>query len=313
MKNNKGFTILELLIAIFISIILMSAIYYTYTTFFMGIKSERVNVEQEIEKVVSLELLRLDLEHLGYGVGKNCSGADYTIYEINNNDISNLLKIRSTLNNSRNSTIGWRICRNGTLIKNEIEESNNNFVYVDENGCVIETVDNGTCSSGTGVFVGYPFDSGATGCNFNGRNFCSEIKYYLSNTNLPKNCHPDTYNLLRKVNNGVGQPLMSCIADIKITVDMDTDGDGKIDLKDVDDVSSYTATELRAYTKKINVYILYQEATPSNPNFEFKNYQTDSNGNYLEVDGVKLYLPSNFEKYKWKAIKLSVKPMSIIR
>ncbi len=309
MKNNKGFTILELLIAIFISIILMSAIYYTYTTFFMGIKSERVNVEQEIEKIVSLELLRLDLEHLGYGVGINCSGTDYRIYEINNNDISNLLKIRSTLNNSNNSTIGWKICKNGNEIKKEMEKSNNNIVYVDENGCVIGTVNDGSCPSGTSVYIGYPYDTGATGCG----GFCTEIVYYLSNTNLPKNCHPDTYNLLRKVNNGTGKPLLSCIADMKITVDMDTDGDGKIDLKDIDDVSSYTADQLRAYTKKINVYVLYQEATPSDPNFRFTNYQTDSNGNYLEVDGVKLYLPSNFEKYKWKAIKLSVKPMSIIR
>ncbi len=308
MVNRKGFSILELLIAIFISLILMSAIYYTYTTFFMGIKSERVNVEQEIEKIVSLELLRLDLEHLGYGVGINCSGTDYRIYEINNGDITNLLKIRSTLNNTNNSTIGWRICRDGNLIKNEIEESNNNIVYVNENGCVVGTVSDGSCPS-TGFLVGYPYDTGATGCD----GFCSEILYYLSNTNLPKNCNPNTYNLLRKVNNGTGQPLMSCIADIKITVDMDTDGDGKIDLRDVDDVSTYSPDQLRAYTKKINVYILYQEATPSDPNFRFKNYQTDSDGEYIDVDGIKLYLPSNFENYKWKAIKLSVKPMSIIR
>jgi len=311
MKNNKGFSILELLIAIAISIILMSAIYYTYTTFFMGIKSERVSVEQEIEKIVGLELLRLDLEHLGYGVGRNSAGSDYIIYEIDNSN--HKLKIRTTLNNSNNSTIGWRICRNGNLLKNEIEGTNNNFVYVDENGYVKSILTDGSCPSDTGVFIGYPFDSNATGCNFNGTNFCSEIIYSLSNSNLPKNCNPHTYNLLRKVNNGTGKPLLSCVADIKFTVDLDTDEDGTVDLKDLDDTSTYTAYQLRTYTKKINIYILYQEATPPDPKFQFKNYQTDSDGSYIEIDGQKLYLPTGFERYKWKAIKISVKPMSIIR
>ena len=316
MKSNKGFSILELLIVIAISIILMSAVYYTYTTFFMGIKSERVNVEQEIEKVVSLEILRLDLEHLGYGVGKNSSG-DYKIYELDNTkDINNgkpYLLIRTTINNTRNETIGWRICRNGNLLKNEIDGTNNNFVYVDDNGYVKYILTDGSCPSDTGVFIGYPFDSGATDCNFNGTNFCSEIKYYLSNSSLPKNCNPNTYNLLRKVNNGTGQPLLSCVADIKFTVDMDTDGDGTIDTKDVDAISSYTEDQLRSYTKKINVYILYQEATPPDNKYRFKNYTSDGTGNYMEIEGIKLYLPNDFERYKWKVIKISVKPMSIIR
>ena len=318
MKNNKkGFTILELLIAIFISIILMAAVYYTYTTFFMGVKSERVNVEQEIEKIVSLELLRLDLEHLGYGIGKNPSGSDYKIYDFNNTKNipdSPYLLIKTTLNNSNDNTIGWRICRDGRAIKTELEGSNDNFVYIDDTGYIKYLTTSGDCPSGNlVVYVGYPFDSNSIDCEYGGTNFCSVIKYYLSNTNLPKNCNPNTYNLLRKVNNGTGQPLLSCIADIRFTVDMDTNKDGKIDLFNVDDISSYTASELREYTKKMNVYILYQEATPSDPNYKFTNYQTDSSGNYIEIDGIKLYLPSNFEKYKWKAIKVSVKPLSIIR
>lgn len=315
MKTNKGFTILELLIVMAIAIILMAAVYYTYSTIFTGIKSERVSVEQEIEKIVGLELLRLDLEHLGYGVGK--SSPDYRIYELDNRkDVSHgkpYLLIRSTLNNSNNSTIGWRICKKGKKVKEQIEGSNNNFVYLDDYGNVKFIVTNGSCPYSLNFLLGYPFDTNATGCNFKGTNFCSEIRYYLSNLNLPVNCHPNTYNLLRKVNNGTGQPLLSCVADIKFTVDMDTDQDGKIDLRDVDDVSTYTPLNLRAYTKRVNVYILYQEATPPYKNYEFTNYQTDSKGNYMDVNGIKLYLPPNFKRFKWRTIKISVKPMSIIR
>ena len=312
-KNTKGFSIFELLIAIVISIILMSAVYYTYTTFFMGIRSEQTSIEQEIEKIVGLELLRLDLEHLGYGIGKK-SPNDYRLYDIDNNN--HILIIRATLNNSNDNTIGWQICRKNYLVKREIEGTNNDFVYIDENGYVIDVKqNNGNCPfNNLYTYIGYPFDKNATGCDFNGTTFCTEITYYLSDTNLPKICNPNTYNLLRKVNNDTGRdPLLSCVADIKFTVDIDNNNDGKIDLRDIDDISSYSAENLRAYTRRINVYILYQEATKPNPNFEFKNYQTDSQGAYMELDGQKLYLPSNFKNYKWKIIKISVKPMSIIR
>ncbi|RUM60965.1 MAG: hypothetical protein DSY66_03120 [Persephonella sp.] len=357
MKNNKGFSILELLIAIAISIILMSAIYYTYTTFFMGIKSERVSVEQEIEKIVGLELLRLDLEHLGYGVGINPYESDYKIFEINNNGKE--LIIRTTLNNTRNETIGWRICKvkkekKGNYVafkKDYLEKNNNNFVYVndkgvvsylyygkdkkiyDRNGTVIcdDKSSNNKCPNNCpkgddaiGVFIGYPFCCGSNcngnckGCNFGGIYFCTEVKYSLSepnSPNLPKNCHPNTYNLLRKVNDDNGKPLLSCVADIKFTAEV-LDKNGKVvTINDTSDTNlDSNEIETLRTVKKINVYILYQEATPPDPKYRFKEYDgTDSKGSYIEVDNQRLYLPSNFERYKWKVIKLSVKPMSVIR
>jgi type IV pilus assembly protein PilW len=43
------------------------------------------------------------------------------------------------------------------------------------------------------------------------------VRYYLSNTNLPKECAPGTFNLLKQVNpDTVAQPIASCIAVFRV-------------------------------------------------------------------------------------------------
>jgi len=309
--NNKGFSLIEVLITIVIVLALLSGGLYVYSKFLKGFFSEGQTTEKYIEKLVALELMRLDLEHVGYGVGKNIDpDNDYRIYDFDNDQRT--LTIHSTLNNSDNTTIGWRICSEGDVATEKLEAPNSNFVYVNSNGFVSSVVTDGSCPS-TGDYVGYPFEDGAIACDYGGINFCTEIVYYLSNTNLPKNCNPNTYNLLRKVNSKPGgDPLFSCVADIKFTVDLDTNSDGVIDVFNSDtNTSVLTPKNLREQTKKITVYILYQEALNSEE--EFKEDGIDGNGAYVERDGIKLYLPNDYKNYRWKVIKLSVKPMSIIK
>ncbi|MFZ8863261.1 MAG: PulJ/GspJ family protein [Thermocrinis sp.] len=43
------------------------------------------------------------------------------------------------------------------------------------------------------------------------------VRYYLSNTNLPKECAPGTFNLLKQVNgDAVAQPIASCVAVFRV-------------------------------------------------------------------------------------------------
>ncbi|WP_457621472.1 PulJ/GspJ family protein [Persephonella sp.] len=310
--RNKGYSLIEVLITLFIVSLILSAAYFTYVSIFKSMKGESESVELQMEKIVGLELLRLDLEHVGYGIGKPLTiGTDYLIIE-SINDGKELL-IRSTLNNTNNSTIGWVLCNNNAgndPVLVELEAPNDNLVFVDNEGFVAGSVNDGLCPS-DGILIGFPFDPASTGCG----GTCSEIIYYLSNTNLPSHCHPQTYNLLRKVNNAPGgNPLLSCVADFKFTVDLDRNEDNVVDLRDQIIDNTLSPAELRLQLKKINVYLLVQEGG-FNPDYEFKNYSSDSDGNYITVNGIKLYLPdsSDFKHYRWKVIKLSVKPMSIIK
>jgi type IV pilus assembly protein PilW len=310
-KDNKGFSLIEVLITIFIVLALLAGGVYVYTKFLKGFFTEGETTEKHIEHKVALEIMRLDLEHVGYGVGKHPIPAnDYRIYDFDNDNKT--LTIHSTLNNSDNTTIGWKICYNGDDAVVKLEAPNNNFVYVNTDGYVTEVRNDGNCPA-TGEYIGYPFEDDVIACQFNGANFCSEIVYYLSNANLPTKCNPNTYNLLRKVNNKTGgDPLFSCVADVKYTVDLDTNLDGKIDVYNSDTNTSVLSTaDLRNQTKRISVYILYQEAF--DPEGEFKEDGIDSDGAYVQRDGIKLYLPDGYKNYRWKVIKLSVKPMSIIK
>ncbi len=67
-RRNSGFTILELMIALAIVMLVLAAA----TTFFIGTvrqyKIQTKIVETNIEGVLGLELLRQDLESLGFGV-----------------------------------------------------------------------------------------------------------------------------------------------------------------------------------------------------------------------------------------------------
>ncbi|WP_457623150.1 PulJ/GspJ family protein [Persephonella sp.] len=311
--NKKGYSLVEVLITLFIVSLILGAAYFTYISIFKGMKEESESVELQMEKIVGLELLRLDLEHTGYGVGKPKTTGDYRILETKAMTPRDGLLIRSTLNNTNNKTIGWVLCNNSggnDPIRDETSAPNDNYVFIDNEGYIVATVNDGLCPNDD-LLIGFPFDSASTGCD----NTCTEILYYLSNTNLPSHCNKKTYNLLRKVNNsGGGNPLLSCVADFKFRVDLDTDLDNVVDLKNQQLTNSISPTDLRYQLKKIHVYILIQEGG-FNPDYEFKNFNSDSDGKYIPIDGVKLYLPNtpDFKHYRWKAIKMSVKPMSIIK
>ena len=67
-RRNSGFSILELMIALAIVMLVLAAA----TTFFIGTvrqyKIQTKIVETNIEGVLGLELLRQDLESLGFGL-----------------------------------------------------------------------------------------------------------------------------------------------------------------------------------------------------------------------------------------------------
>ncbi len=298
---RKGFSLIEALITLIIVSILTSAVYYTYTTLFRGAKSSSESTEQQIEKSIGLELLRLDLEHAGYGIAK-----DATDLILQWNSGSSTLTIRSTINNTNQSTIGWVLCVNGIMSDARKDTTNNNLVFIDastEN--YSSAVTTGLCPA-SGIHIGFPFQTGANACNVGGTNTCNTITYSLSNTNLPDHCHPNTFNLLRAVNSGSGNPVLSCVADFEVRFDLDTNADGKINCSSdscLTDVLPANNNAIRTQVKNIHVYLLIQEGG--------LNKEYVYSGGNPTIDGITLQLPPNHQHYKWKAYKISVKPLGM--
>ena len=300
--KSRGFSILELLITIVIVALIMSAAYYTYTTIFRGMKEESESTELQMEKIIGLELLRLDLEHAGYGVGNTSD----KIIEWNNG-----LIIRSTLNNSNQDTFGWVICReisgSSNMIRDERKKTSASMVFIDTSTGNYITVANSCPVKGSdGIYIGFPIQSNADSCDVGGTKTCNTITYSLSTDQPLSHCNPNTRNLLRKINSGTGIPVLSCVSDFAVSFDIDDNEDGIPDRTEVCKGSSTCNiptdnNAIRNQVIRINFYAVMQEGG-LNKDYYYRG------SNPITIDGITLNLPSDYLHYRWKVIKLTVKP-----
>ena len=61
-RNERGFTLIELVIAMTILTIVMALSAKTFRTLVHGSAAQKASTETELGKIVGLELIRLDLE-----------------------------------------------------------------------------------------------------------------------------------------------------------------------------------------------------------------------------------------------------------
>ena len=297
MRAKQGFTLVELLVTIVITLILLTAIYAAYLKLLKGFKLESASSKKQTEIFTGTELLRLDLEHAGFGISTN-----ETSPVIEWNSANKTLVIRSTLNNTNKKTIGWALvdCSNGTpyILTGNIDNSAE-VVFLDSNKNFISTGNLTSCPANK-ILLAFPYDKNVSnGCSVQ---YCNKIEYKLSQNQNLSQCNPNTKNLLRAVGNSSGTPILTCVADFKVTFDYDSNGDGKISAGERNQTFSSFSCLFNDCKKLggINVYLLVQEGR-KDVNYRFTGSTT--------IDGISLSLPSGYEHYRWKVIKISVKPM----
>ncbi|EDP73447.1 hypothetical protein, partial [Hydrogenivirga sp. 128-5-R1-1] len=306
--------------------------YFTYIKLLKGFKSESEKISSQIESLVGLEVLRLDLEHLGYGISN-----DETNLILSWDSTNKELILRSTLNNTNSSTRGYILtkCNAGTLDVNYDgrEDKTNPYVSVldTENWNFFDTgqvvnntisLNSQTCSN-TKVYVAFPirdvvYNGTSNGCLVS---YCEQITYTLSNANLISRCNPGTYNLVRRIGtaNTGGEPILNCVSDWKITVDIDLDGNGVIDSTetdltfnnlDVDLNGTIENSEIRNNLKAVNVYILIQDGK-YDPEYTYTQVSNCGADKCVSINGELLKLPANYIHYRWKPLKIKIKPMDL--
>ncbi len=323
--NKKGFTIVEVLVTLFILGLVLYTAYLTYIKLLKGFKSESEKISSQIESLVGLEILRLDLEHIGYGIPVN-----ETNPIIAWDSSTKTLTIRSTLNNTNEITRGYLVafCNSGNLeirydgretasasfVSIMNSETKEYFDYGEISGIGISP-DSGTCTSNK-VYLAFPIrkevadnTGGANGCSVSR---CELITYTLSNSNLIDRCNINTYNLIRRVGGSTtGEPVLNCVADWALTFDIDTNGNGIIDSGEENQTTLPTSnSDIRTKLKAINVYILIQEGK-YDPEYTYSQAVTCGSNMCVEVNGVNLTLPSDYENYRWKPLMIKVKPMNL--
>ncbi len=306
-KNNRGFTLVELLVTMFIIVLVLGASYITYINLLKGFKGESKEVESQIEKLVGLELIRLDLEHAGLGIG-----VDQIDLPIEWDGTT--LTIRSTINNANKKTFGWLMvdCSSGSwptdFLDTRGDTSNTNIVFLDASSKFFVANSTSLACPDSGVYLGFPVQNSVASGSGNGcsTQWCNIITYSLSSTQSIQSCNPNTFNLLRRtggnaINNTGGTPVLTCVADFQVRFDLDTNGDNIVDSENTSTLPT-TPDLLRSQLKRINLYLLVQEGK--------KDMKFNFTGS-TSIDGITLNLPEDFQHYRWKVIKISVKPMDL--
>ncbi len=323
--SRKGVTLIELLVVLIIVGLILGAVYATYINLLKGFKKGTEATASEVENLVGLEVLRLDIEHMGYGLPDSESKP---IVEWDSS--SKRLVLRSTLNNTSESTIGYLIakCESGELniqIDGR-EDSSANYVSILQasskdflskgtvSGSKISLPSGVSCSNGE-IYIAFPvrdtvYNGSSNGCSVG---LCEEIVYELSASNLISRCNVNTYNLVRRLGTSstTGEPVLNCVADWKVTFDIDQNDNGILESTETD-LSSPPSTneDIRDKLKRVNIYLLVQEGR-YDPDYTFSQVTNCGSNKCVAIGGIELKLPSGYENYRWKAIKLSVKPMGI--
>ncbi len=300
---RKGITLVELLIVIAIIVVFFGIIYKVYTQTVKTSTQQSYVLKTQLETLTGLELLRLDLEHAGYGISK-----DETSNIIEWDKSSRRLVIRSILNNTNSKTQNWALvdCSSGSpkiLSSGGNIEKKQPVVYLDLDKSFVANSNLSTCPKNS-LLLAFPYEGNiSSGCL---KQFCNKITYKLTNiTNSVSVCNPNTKNLTRAVGNSNGFPLISCIADFLVTFDYDKNGNGIIESNERNqDLSTFSCNYKDCFKlKQINIYLLIQEGK--------KDLSYECSGN-TTIDGISLQLPPDYQHYRWKVIKLSIIPMEFV-
>lgn len=213
--KNKGFTIIELLVILAIISIISLTLLRLFQFILNSFDKEYKKLVSQLEFISALELLRVDLNHAGYGIAKNL---DINVFDW---DSSNkILIIRSSINITNRKTRGWLLidCRNGKFkveIDNREEKLlNQSLVFTDINKNFIANGKYGNCPNHS-IMVAFPVDKNHTFCN---SQYCYEIKYRFVK---PKNktCENGNYRLIRSVNKSYGETIINCIRNPQVNID----------------------------------------------------------------------------------------------
>lgn len=348
MMNKKGFTLIELIVTMMIMGFVLALTGPVYTRLLTGVKEETVSSQVYHDLINSLELIRLDIEHTGFGIAR-----DETILPIAWNEGTQTLELRSTLNNTNQTTMGWALLNcatagagitNGTYIVNQKETPNLlSMVLRDKDNYFagLATPANFNCPAafpagpGPGIYSAYPFDSSvANGCggasNGGTSSWCTRIRYLPSAPyGAPASraaCAQGTFDLLRWVGNGVtGDPIVNCVADFRVRFDVDSDGTGSLTAGEIELTALPALPPDPATTNPTHPQAPAGPLVDAVKNMEFlllvqagqRDDDLNTNPN-TTVAGVTAATDTvlsaagvtNANNYRWKVLKISGKPMS---
>ncbi|WP_456438071.1 hypothetical protein [Desulfurobacterium sp.] len=310
---RKALTLLELLVAVFAATMVMSAVYVVYTRLLGTYTQESSYQSSDIKRVLGLEILRQDIENAGLGVGKN-----ETAIPVEWNMTKNELVLRTLYDILDQKTSGWQIvdCSSGSakvLVDRFSPELHvGQAVYLSINGTIASGLSSYLTCPGNGTYIVYPAFtvSAPSACS---SQYCRGIIYQILNVDVPDYCAAGTGELIREVKGTSQQdPILDCVADFDVRFDWDLNGDGIIEQNErylpVSAIGNFSAADERKRLKLVTVFIVVQQGR-RDVKYKFTNQLRDAGIDFTAR--IRARIGKNWQQYRWKLIKFSVKPMNL--
>ncbi len=302
---KKGYTIVELLVVISLSLILGAGFY----TFYQSVVKENISkgslAKREQDVYIMLEQVIKDFQSVGFGVDidnlkmTNGSGCDLstdnpvlTKCSNGNNDTISFLSL-SASDEVYSGCWGF-IDTNGNIkyynsydiLGRPCQNINGKHLVLSTSKKKLTdsydpTTLNPNYKNAYAFYVGnktYPDDF--------------KVKYFLDNTNLPKECAPGTYNLQKTTS--TTSPVISCVLNFKVRY-IDTNNN-LTDNFNIDTDPLQNLKKLQGLKLCMIVQVGGRQSTPENP----PNYS--SNGGCPIFN----YNDSNWRYYRWVVIEQTI-------
>jgi type IV pilus assembly protein PilW len=227
--RRKGITLVELLVVMVIVALSAGGIFFAYRSLVRETIRQSLFAKNEQDVEVLLTSLRKDLQGIGFGVPVNrlnvgtpaCDGLTAfaganTVLGIAFNCPSGgdeLYFLNLATRSFRNSGCWWVMDGSGNVAtegRRWTLENCPDRPPTGENLLCLDMASKAIANCNSGNVLIFTMGNRTSIGDF-------AVRYYLSSTNLPKECAPGTFNLLKQVNgDAVGQPIASCIAVFRV-------------------------------------------------------------------------------------------------
>ncbi|MGQ9618316.1 MAG: PilW family protein [Candidatus Aminicenantia bacterium] len=339
MKNQKGMTLIELLVSSIIIVMALIAIFAVYSAFIRQSAKQRFVSESEMEERTALYLLQRDVFMVGFGIPSTI----VPITGVNSSTQSDTLILRGTyltlekagesasavtsatlnsvtvkkLEGRGNIEAGYWVVFVDPFTKQVLSNSNaSNFCYkvtaVSDSGSPPDVLRTLTFSQSLDDGSGSPIVSEGTlvygVTEKNPRTppspYYPEITYTLHNADPADRCPPGCMRLARieDSSNQNTQVILPCVADFQIAYGF-MDSQGNIIWEN--DISPYPPEKISAELKLVRVNLLVPLSR--------EGQYTAPHPRDSEVIEDRTYtFTSTQKKYRWKIIKLELKPRNLL-
>jgi type IV pilus assembly protein PilW len=227
--RRKGITLVELLVVLVIVALSAGGIFFAYRSLVKETIRQSLFAKNEQDVEVLLTSLRKDINGIGFGVPVDrlnlatpaCNGL--TAFSGSNSVVGLALNCPSggdelyflnlATRSFRNSGCWWVRDGSGTVATQGQRwtlEDCPNSPPTGENLICLDVASKAVANCNSPNTLIFTMGDRTSIGDF-------AVRYYLSNTNLPKECAPGTFNLLKQVNGDAApQPIASCVAVFRV-------------------------------------------------------------------------------------------------